>query len=176
MKGVIEKSPLFSQSGGIEVKKFSIIIILTILLITGVGYTANTGVVSVTATVISNSSCRFRSSSSSLNFGNLDPANPSDVTTSTTVTFRCSSSDKFVTFFISDDDGLYEAGQDANRMRHILTTTEFLPYSLTLSPTSGTIPKNTDETLTLTGTVRGADYQDALAGSFSDTVTLTIAP
>lgn len=90
--------------------------------------------------------------------------------------FRCSSSDKFVTFFISDDDGLYETGPDQNRMRHTITPTEYLPYSLTLSPTSGTIPKNDDQTLTITGTVRGADYQDALAGNYSDTVTLTISP
>lgn len=173
---MIEKSPLFSQSGGIEVKKFSIIIILTILLITAIGYAADTGVVSVTAVVLSKSQCKFNSNTANLNFGNLDPANPVDKTITTSVTFRCGGSAPIASFSITDDDGLYEAGQDANRMRHILTTTEFLPYSLTLSPTSGTIPKNTDETLTLTGTVRGADYQDALAGSFSDTVTLTIAP
>jgi hypothetical protein len=61
-------------------------------------------------------------------------------------------------------------------MRHTTITTEYLPYSLTLNPTSGTVPKNTDQTLTITGKVKGVDYQDALAGSYSDTVVISIAP
>jgi hypothetical protein len=61
-------------------------------------------------------------------------------------------------------------------MRHTTITTEYLPYSLTLNPISGTVPKNTDQTLTITGTVKGVDYQDALAGSYSDTAVISIAP
>jgi hypothetical protein len=61
-------------------------------------------------------------------------------------------------------------------MRHATVTTEYLPYTLALSPSSGTVPKNTNRTLTITGMVKGDDYKGAYAGNFSDTVVITIAP
>jgi len=76
----------------------------------------------------------------------------------------------------TDDDGLNESGLNANRMRHTTILTEYLPYSFTLSPTSGTVPKNTDQTLTISGTVLGVNYQDASVGAYSDTVIISIAP
>jgi hypothetical protein len=152
------------------------IVTLSIFMVAGIGYASDSNVVSVTATVLSKSQCKFNSKTSNLNFGNLDPANPIDKTTSTSITFRCGGSAPNATFSITDDDGLYETGPDANRMRHTTITTEYLPYSLTLNPTSGTVPKNTDQTLTITGKVKGVDYQDALAGSYSDTVVISIAP
>jgi spore coat protein U-like protein len=80
------------------------------------------------------------------------------------------------TFFISDDDGLYETGPNANRMRHTTLGTEYIPYTFTLNPTSGTVPKNSTQTLTITGTVNGVTYQDAATGNYSDTVVITLAP
>jgi len=162
-------------------KTFSMVVILIIfgLFILGincVSLAADTHMVAVTATVLSKNECKFNSKTATLNFGNLYPANPIDKTTSTSITFRCGGSAPNATFSITDDDGLYETGPDANRMRHTTVTTEYLLYSLTLNPTSGTVPKNTDQTLTITGTVKGVDYQDALAGSYSDTVVISIAP
>jgi hypothetical protein len=55
-------------------------------------------------------------------------------------------------------------------------TTEFLPYGLSLSPVSGTVARNTNQILAVTGTVLGASYGSAAAGAYSDTVTLTILP
>lgn len=140
------------------------------------GNTADLNTLTVTATVVSKSQCKFRSNNSTLNFGNLDLANPTDHAVTTSITFRCVGSAHEATFFITDDDGLYETGPDANRMRHTMIGTEYLSYRLTLNPTSGTIPKNTDQTLTLTGTVKGVDYQDILVGNYSDTVVISIAP
>jgi spore coat protein U-like protein len=158
------------------VRTFPVALILFILGIASIVNAADTHVVSVTATVLSKSQCKFNSKTSNLNFGNLEPANPIDKTTSTSITFRCGGSAPNATFSITDDDGLYETGPNANRMRHTTITTEYLPYSLTLNPTSGTVPKNTDQTLTIAGTVKGVDYQDALSGSYSDTVVISIAP
>jgi hypothetical protein len=62
-------------------------------------------------------------------------------------------------------------------MRHTTTTTEYLPYSFNLNPTSGTVTGNwASHTLTITGTVRGVDYQDALMGNYSDRVIVSIEP
>jgi len=152
------------------------IIILSMLVAVSIGYAADSNVVSVTATVISKSQCKFNSNTATLNFANLDPANPVDTTINTSITFRCGGSAPNATFSITDDDGLYETGPDMNRMRHTTIPTEYLPYSLALSPTSGTVPKNTNQTLTITGTVRGVDYQNAAMGSYSDTVVITIEP
>ena len=157
-------------------RTFPVALILFILGIASIVNAADTHMVAVTATVLSKSECKFNSKTSNLNFGNVDPANPIDKTTSTSITFRCGGSPPSATFSITDDDGLYETGPDANRMRHTTVTTEYLLYSLTLNPTSGTVPKNTDQTLTITGTVKGVDYQDALSGSYSDTVVISITP
>lgn len=82
-----------------------------------------------------------------------------------------------MTFFIGDDDGLYETGPNRNRMRHNTLLTEFIPYSFDLNPTSGTITGNwAPHTLTLTGSIRGSDYENAATGRYTDTVTITIIP
>ena len=82
-----------------------------------------------------------------------------------------------MTYFIGDDDGLYETGPNANRMRHTSVTTEYLPYNFALSPQSGTITGNwANYTLTITGTVRGVDYQNAAMGNYSDRVVISIEP
>jgi len=148
-------------------------------MIAGVCYAADSGSVSVTATIISRGFCWFMSGTTALDFGNLDPSNPIDVNASTSVSFRCF---RFfngqVTFFISDDDGLYETGPNANRMRHSTMLTEYLPYSFNLNPTTGTVPGNPfdNRTLNITGTVRGVDYQDIATGSYLDRVVITIQP
>jgi spore coat protein U-like protein len=62
-------------------------------------------------------------------------------------------------------------------MRHATDVTEFIPYSLSLSPTTGTgSGPATPITLTIDGSILNADYVNALAGNYSDTVVLTITP
>jgi spore coat protein U-like protein len=140
------------------------------------GPEAEAQTLTVAATVLSKNVCKFNSKTSTLAFGSLDPANPVDVTVSTSIIFSCKGASAVASFFIDDDDGLYETGVNANRMRHATLPTEFLPYSLTLSPASGTAPKNVDQTLTITGLAKGVDYQNAAAGSYADTVVISIVP
>lgn len=155
-------------------------IALSVFILNGLSYATDTNNVSVTATVISRGYCWFNTSTSSLNFGNLDPSNPVDVSVNTQIGFRCF---RFffrpVTFYIEDDHGLYETPLlNEPRMRHITFPDEFLPYAFTLDPRSGTVAGNPFvlHPLTITGTVRGADYQNAVVGSYSDTVTISIVP
>ena len=154
------------------------IIILAIFMTANISYAANSSSVSVTATVVSRGTCWFTTATSALNFGNLDPSNPVDVNASTSIYFRCFRFFGQVTFFIGDDDGLYKTGPDANRMQHSTVATEYLPYSFNLNPDSGTVPSSlfTNRTLTISGTVRGVDYQDARVGSYSDRVVVSIEP
>jgi spore coat protein U-like protein len=160
------------------VRKIFILIamIMVISFLHGSLWAASTNSVAVTATVLSKNQCKFSTATAALNFGNLDPANPVDKTVSTSVNFRCMGSSPTATFFINDDDGLYESDANTNRMRHTSVGTEYIPYSFTLDPTSGTIPKNTPQTLTISGTVNGTDYQDAATGTYADTVVITVEP
>lgn len=152
-------------------------IILFILITTGIGHAADSNVVSVTATVLSKGNCKFTSKTATLDFGSLDPANPIDKSVNTTIIYRCQAQGNApITFAITDDNGLYESGPNAPRMRHTTQLTEYLSYSLTLNPTSGTAPKVTEFPLTVTGTVRGVDYQNAAMGNYSDTVVVSIDP
>jgi spore coat protein U-like protein len=130
--------------------------------------------------------CRFRSPrSATLNFGNLDPAVGTDVTATTTLTFWCP---KNVKYTIIDDDGLYDEGTGQHKMRHA-SLTEYIPYSFCYT-SKGPAPipcspdtisdqgraKGKDITLNISGTVLGSNYINASAGSYSDTVTMTISP
>jgi len=156
---------------------YAIILSITVVIVATIANAADSNLVSVTATVISKGNCTLRSHTSTLSFGSLDPVTPIDKSVSTTVIYRCQGQGNApITFAITDDDGLYETGPSAPRMRHTTLLTEYLPYRLTLNPTSGTVPKTVEQTLTVTGTVRGVDYQDALAGTYSDSVVITIEP
>lgn len=156
------------------------ILILTLCLwllpFAGRSLGANMAALSVTATVLSKSQCKFNSSAATLNFGTLDPTNPVAATATTTLPIVCHGSAPNATFQITDNDGLYATGPDARRMRNQNVTTAFIPYQLSYAPASGTVPKGSVQTLTITGTIQGTGYQTAVAGTYSDTVVLTIAP
>lgn len=136
---------------------------------------AATGTVAVNATILSNSNCRFRppGATAALNFGALDPFNPVDVTRTVGMEVRCGGPAGNATYLIVDDDGLNESGPGAHRM---VNGGAFLPYTFSYAPASATIPRNTNSPITITGTVRGIDYQFAPVGTYTDTVTLTIVP
>lgn len=132
--------------------------------------------VSVSAVIPPASNCRFRTAAATLPFGLLDPGNPANVTVSATIGFRCNGGPRNVPFIITSDDGRYESGPGSPRMRNTVQTAEFLPYSLAWNPASGTIPRNQDQLLTITGTVLAASYGSAAVGAYSDTVILSILP
>ncbi len=137
---------------------------------------AGTHTILVGATVLSASNCRFTNAGpTALSFGTIDPSSTSDKTASASIGFRCSGSAGTAVYNVTSDDGLYESGPGAARMRHATDTTQFLKYTVNL-PQSGAVPKNTNQTLTVTGTVLVADFQNAIAGTFADSVVLTIAP
>lgn len=135
----------------------------------------DTGTLAVTATVLSKSNCKFDTKASTLNFGVLDPAVASDVNATTSVVYVCRGSAPVAAFLFTDDNGQNRSGPGARRMRHAAAP-EFLPYGLAYSPASGTIPKNAPGTLTLSGTVRWADFRGAMAGAYTDSVIVSILP
>lgn len=155
-------------------KKLCFILAL-LLSADGISYAASSAL-PISATVLSKSNCKFTTSRANLDFGTLDPGSTGDATAKTYINFRCMGSAKVATFTISDVGGLNDNAQQNHRMQNSGIATEFLPYTLELNPTSGSVPKNTEQTLTVTGTVKAAHYQNAFVGDYQDTATITIAP
>jgi len=153
----------------------AIILIIALLIASGISEAADIATISVSATIVSKNNCKFSTANATLNFGTLDPANTTDVTATATISVRCGGKDPTSTFFISDDDGLYETGPNQNRMRHTILA-EYLPYSFSVSPESATVPKQVDTPITISGTISASDYQNAYVGSYTDTVVLTLTP
>jgi len=149
-------------------------VILAFLVATPVAF-GDTGTLAVTATVLSKSQCKFDTKTSTLNFGALDPAVAADVNATTSVGYVCRGSAPVAAFLFTDDNGQNSSGPGARRMRHTAAP-EFLPYGLSYSPASGTIPKNAPGTLTISGTARWADYRGSMAGAYTDSVVVSILP
>lgn len=155
---------------------YSLLAFLILSYLAGLSLAAGNTSVDISAVVLSKSICRFVTNATTLPFGNLDPSNPVAVANSTTLTFRCQGSSNPATYLISFDDGLHATGPGVPRMQHTLNPAEYIPYSISMSPLAGTVPKNVNQTLTIDGTISGASYQTAIAGGYSDTITVSIIP
>lgn len=139
---------------------------------------AGTGQLVVSATVLSKGTCHFRSTPATLAFGTINPASTGAATAATSLVVRCSGSggSSTVTYSLTAGNGLYPLGAGLRRMRHATNTTAYMAYALSFSPAGATIPKGQDFTIAVSGTVAPADFQDAAAGAYSDTVVLDLNP
>ncbi|MGB9629262.1 MAG: spore coat protein U domain-containing protein [Thermodesulfobacteriota bacterium] len=139
-----------------------------VLLFTRVGLAGDTATVTVSATVVG--TCNFKTGGT-ISF-TLDPSVGGNVNGSVSQpTFWCT---KGASYTISDDDGLHKSGT-THQMKHA-TLEEFIPYSFTYTTTGTGQGKGTTLTMDISSLVKEADYINASAGSYSDTVTLTITP
>lgn len=133
---------------------------------------ADSATVSVSATVVG--TCKFNSGGS-VAFA-LDPSSASNATgTVTQPAFWCT---KGASYTITDDKGVNEAvaGTAPRRMVHATLPTEFIPYSFSYTATGAGTGKTLPITLDIASTVVNADFVNAAAGSYADTVTLSITP
>lgn len=154
--------------------------LLAAALLLGCGLSAQavtqTGTLSVSATVVSKNVCKFTTGNLNVPFGTINPALTTNATVSVTTSFKCAGSAPTASYVITVGDGLWSTGTNARRMRHATIATEFMPYGLTVSPLTGTVAKNVDQTITINGTVLPVDYQNRSSGGYSDTVVLTLTP
>ena len=102
----------------------------------------------------------------------LDPSVGGNVSgTVSQPTFWCT---KGSSYTITDDNGANKSGT-TYRMKHA-SLAEYIPYSFTYTSTGTGSGRGTTLTMNIGSQVLGSDYQNASAGNYSDTVTLTIAP
>lgn len=140
------------------------------LMASGAGLAGDTNTLTVSASVTA--TCKFSSATSTLDFGALDPSSATNPSATNTTTYWCT---KGTVASTAANLGAYEGG--GSRRLKGPGAGDLIPYSLSLS--GGTqigAGKSTPLTLTMSGGINNADYINATAGSYSDTVTLTITP
>jgi spore coat protein U-like protein len=151
----------------------------SLLALAGSASAAGTHTITVSAAVTG--TCVVNTATSTLDFGTLDPAAGGNVTaTWSGGTFRCTNG---TTYTVASDDGLWEssAGGANNRMKlstaaNCGTATNCIRYTLTNATTGTGSGMTNNISFNAVGTTTLADYQNAAAGSYADTVTLTVSP
>jgi len=142
-----------------------------VLLFANLTFAADSNPLTVSATVAG--TCKFSSATSTLDFGALDPSVGSNVNASNTTQFWCTKG--VSTDAVAGDNGAHWSG--SSRQMHDNVSGDNIPYSLSLAKDGN--PNNgpaSPRTLTISGTVIGTDYTGVSAGSYSDTVLVTINP
>lgn len=131
---------------------------------------ADTANVAVSATVTG--TCKFNSGGA-IAFA-LDPNSAAPAAgTVTSPIFWCT---KGASYTVTGNDGANSVTAGARRMKHA-TLTEYIPYSFSYTATGTGTGKTTPITLTLSSaTVANTDFVNASAGSYADTVVLSITP
>lgn len=131
---------------------------------------ADTNTLTVTASVTG--TCKFVSATSTLAFGALDPSSAADGTATGSAQYWCT---KGAAATVTAGNGDNFSG--SRRLKHA-SLAEFIPYALTMpsgATGTGDGPAN-PITLSLAGTITNANYINASAGNYSDTVVLTVNP
>lgn len=137
---------------------------------------STTHTLDVSATVTGN--CRFNTAGpTALTLANsggaIDPSSTIDATGSASVLFRCTTGTDSA---ISAGDGLHFSG---GSRRVTDGSANYMAYSLALTGTAQTGSGHgagQDMTLGINGTILAAAFQNAPAGSYTDTVVLDILP
>jgi len=137
---------------------------------------AASGTLGVTAVVLSKSNCIFRTGALTLAFGNIDQTSGANAVQTTIGTFKCGGSATTATYSLELGNGLHSTGANARRMQNKALPTEYLPYSVSISPESGSVAKNQDVNFTVTGTIQPSQFQNVSAGDYEDTVVITLLP
>ncbi|HSD61195.1 MAG TPA: spore coat protein U domain-containing protein [Burkholderiales bacterium] len=132
---------------------------------------ADTKDLNVTASVTG--VCKFKSSAAdTLAFGALDPSVGTDKTVSTNVLYWCTKG--VTTNTVTAGNGLNFAGGKRNMKDPV--SGDVIPYTLAVTDSGTPGGPSVDLTAAVSGTVLGLDYTGKAAGSYADTVVLTVNP
>ena len=110
--------------------------------------------------------CTFNTAPGGIAFTSFNPSLATTQTAQMTVTVRCTSSGSPTWQFSGAN------GNAPLRMKHS-TLNAFIPYTVAATFVS---QGGGNQRWTLTATVLGQDYQDAMVGSYSDLLAVTIIP
>jgi hypothetical protein len=135
----------------------------------GIAAAADTQDLSVSATILAR--CKFVVGTPSIGLGNIDPSGTADVTATADVEYKCTNGTTPGSL-APTSGGLTRSMSDGG------TPAKTLAYTLEIPALSaGTGFSNGQEkTVTITGRVTPAQFNDAEAATYTETVELTISP
>jgi hypothetical protein len=125
--------------------------------------------------------CMVTTAPGTLDFGVIDPSGGANATATATFVMKCTNGTTSTA--ATDDNGLHFSV--TKRMQHSVTGTAFLSYAIAYSNDIGFAGAGfggaaATQTVTITGTITPAQYQNALATTgaqlYADTVTITVNP
>ena len=149
-------------------KKCMTVFIALALLAAGGAAWAATTTVGVSANVVG--TCQFNNAGV-VAFGALDQvAAPLVNGVVTQPAFWCT---KNAAYSITDDSGVNEATPGARRLAN---GTDYIPYTFTYTASGSGAGKTSSITMNIVATIPAGSYVDVSAGSYTDSVTLTIIP
>lgn len=142
------------------------------------GSTAVALLIAVTPAYAIGNNCVFQAKGLSMSFGVLDPSSSANVTVP--VSAATLNADKMgdcapgQLMALSGDNGLNFSG--SRRLKRT-GSADYIPYALSGFPTGVSGPGNgVYVTFTFNGTVLGTDYANAPAGTYTDTVIISVTP
>lgn len=156
-------------------------VVAAMLGVAGTAAAGGTHTVSVSATVTGVCIVPVSDQTSTLGFGSIDGsmAGPFNATWSGG-NFRCTNG---TTYTVTSNDGLWESasGGASNRMKlstaaNCSTASDCIRYTMTNATTGTGSGMTTNISFNVTGQTTAADIASAAAGSYADTVTLTVSP
>lgn len=146
-------------------KLLAIAAIAALTVMAGTAMASDSADLAVSATVIA--SCSM--TGGTLPFGELDPTTAPEVTASSdAVTVTCTSG---TTYSLTGDDGANASG---TQKRLSDGSENYIPYSVVIP--SGGSGTGSAVGVTITGTIAASSYNTAPAGSYADTVVLSVTP
>ena len=134
-------------------------------------FAGNTQTMAVSATITG--TCKLQSSTA-MAFGSIDPSSLTAATATAAVTYKCTSGTAPTALTAVG------ANDSAGQKRMLTGASTYMNYSIAFTaPTTagnGFGTGSTATTVSVTGTVAVADFSNAVAGAYADTLTFTIAP
>jgi spore coat protein U-like protein len=150
------------------VKRIILIVAIAMIAFSGVALAGDTATVNVSANVVG--TCKFNSGGT-VTFS-LDPSVGGTVNgTITQPQFWCT---KNASYTITDDNGANESGTTHRMVGP--APTDLIEYTFTYTTTGSGGGKTSPIIMDIASTVVEAQYTNAAAGDYTDTVTLTITP
>lgn len=133
--------------------------------------------ITVSATVLSRAVCFFSSNNAlAITIPTINPSGSATASGNVGTSFWCLGLTQTGTYLVTASDGQYSPGAGLRRLRHSTVTTEFMDYSLAISPSSGFANRFQVVNVNVVASIAPSAYGGARAGSYSDTVVLTVAP
>lgn len=138
-------------------------------------HAAGSATLQVSAAVLSKSQCKFAAGAAPVAaFGTINQASSTNLTAAASLVLSCNGSATTAVYAVSAGNGANFSG--GSRQMKEAASSNFLPYTLTLTPTSGSVNKGATTTVSITATMVPSSFSNAPAGAYSDAVSITLSP